>query len=206
MKLVMLSDTHNNFYNIDMPKGDVLIFAGDFSSNGSMNECIRFNNWLKKQNYKWKLYIPGNHELLFEKNSGFESFISEGINVNKKLIKINNFNFFGFSYTNPFNNYGYQMKEDVQEYYFQTIAPNKVDILITHGPPFGILDVDNFGKSLGSKPLLKYVNRVKPKIHVFGHIHESYGVNKYILPGTSFYNVSLVKMSKIINKPVIVEI
>ena len=206
MKVVVLSDTHGNFYNIDMPEGDILIVAGDWSAQGGMYACITFNKWLNVQPFKHKLYIPGNHELGFEQNPSLENLITAGININKKLITIEGINFFGYSYTLPFNNWAFAKNENLQEYYFKTIAPEKVDILVTHGPPYGILDGGYEENNLGSKALLEYVKEIEPKLHVFGHIHEGYGINKTAMPNTTFANVSLVDTLAIINKPMVFKI
>lgn len=68
------------------------------------------------------------------------------------------------------------------------MLPNQIDILITHGPPYKILDRTNGEKNAGSEILLKYVERIKPKLHFFGHIHEAKGIMKN--KDTQFYNVA----------------
>lgn len=206
MKIVALADTHGVFHNIDIPDGDILIVAGDWTSQGGIHACINFARWIDEQPHKYKLYIPGNHEVGFEENSSLEGLILSGTNINKKLINIEGINIFGFSYTLPFNNWAFSMNEEFQEYYFKIVAPTNVDILVTHGPPFGILDSEKYQINLGSKALLDYVKEIQPKLHIFGHIHGGYGINNTAMPNTLFANVSLMDRIKIVNKPMVFEI
>lgn len=85
------------------------------------------------------------------------------------------------------------------------LIPTDTDLLITHGPPYGILDAVINQRRTGCKDLLQKVQEVKPKVHVFGHIHESYGVQKTM--GTQFINCCLLNESyELVNKPVTFEI
>lgn len=84
--------------------------------------------------------------------------------------------------------------------------PKDIDILVTHCPPFGILDISKHGNyNTGCKALLKAVNEIRPKLHIFGHIHESFG---HSFKGqTHFYNVGFVDENyNVVNKPVLIEL
>ncbi len=67
-------------------------------------------------------------------------------------------------------------------------------ILLTHDPPFDILDMSFFGSSAGSVELREFVEKMRPALHVFGHIHESAGVVKH--RGTIFVNAALPEFRK----------
>lgn len=84
--------------------------------------------------------------------------------------------------------------------------PENIDVLITHGPPYGILDKTFQNVNAGCKGLLKFVQRIKPKVHIFGHIHEGYG--KHVGDdGIVYYNASNVNIGyKYVNKPHLIEI
>jgi Icc-related predicted phosphoesterase len=84
------------------------------------------------------------------------------------------------------------------------LIPKNTDILITHGPPFGVLDKTLRGEAVGCEMLLKKVNKIKPKLHVFGHIHEGYGmIDK---KNTTFVNASVLDIRyNLRNEPVIIE-
>src|SRR5689334_8867342 len=90
--------------------------------------------------------------------------------------------------------------EDILDCYFRMI-PEGLDVLITHGPPWGIMDRNIKGDLCGSKALYDHVFRVKPRVHVFGHIHEGgnnkvghHGIAK--AQGIHFYNVAWVALDE----------
>ena len=93
-----------------------------------------------------------------------------------------------------FGGWPFMKKDDMLSKYWNNI-PDSTDILITHGPPYGILDNNGRGTFCGSKSLLERVQILKPKYHIFGHIHESYGVQK--INSTTFINASFIKSGKI---------
>ena len=66
------------------------------------------------------------------------------------------------------------------------MIPANTDILITHGPPYGILDKNRVGFSAVCQSLKRAVKRIQPKLHVFGHIHEAGGMVE--MEGTTFVN------------------
>jgi len=77
--------------------------------------------------------------------------------------------------------------------------------LITHGPPYGILDKTYNNVNAGCKGLLKFVQKMKPKVHIFGHIHEGYGDVK--IGDTHFYNASYVNLGyNPANKPFLIKV
>jgi len=59
-----------------------------------------------------------------------------------------------------------------------SIVPDNIDILMTHGPPKYVLDSTCDGRSAGCEHLRRAVERVKPKLHCFGHIHKGYGAQR----------------------------
>ncbi len=67
MKFIIISDTHGQHKNLTLPKGDVIIHAGDISQRGKESEIIDFLNWFKDLDFKYKLFIAGNHDFFFER-------------------------------------------------------------------------------------------------------------------------------------------
>ena len=233
MKIICISDTHGYHDEITMPEGDMLIHAGDFSNIGSPKEIMSFNTWLGKQNYKHKFVIPGNHD------RGMETILnSESLITNATLLKYNQspaidrshniidheesyLYIVGAQFSPNFSkgwafNYDRRFGEDLWK---EVLSSSKPDILITHTPPFGILDkVNNIyhdviggdfaeynNGSVGCKDLLDTVLKKKPKLHVFGHIHEGYGVFKN--QDTTFVNACIWNhYNNTLNKPIVVEI
>ena len=170
MKILHISDTHSKHKELkDLPYADIIIHSGDITENGTENEVFDFINWFEALDYKYKIFIYGNHDLSLYGND------IEGLNRNtffleNKMIKIEGLQIYGtFS-----GNFDY--------------IPYDTDILITHIPPIGILDGRN--TLYGDYELLKKVFEVKPKLHLFGHIHESSGTDT--INGTIFSNTALL--------------
>jgi len=192
LNIVVLSDSHGKFNFLKVPDGDILIHCGDWSNLGKVEECIKFNNWLKEQPHKYKFYIPGNHEIGFEKQPGLsESLITEAENIHGKVVNVEGLKIFGCSYTLPFMNWAYMRTENELENYFSN-APSDIDVLITHGPPKGVLDETIQGTSTGSQALLEYTKKIKPQYHFFGHIHEAAGMDIFTSCKTIYVNVAVL--------------
>jgi len=162
MKFVCSSDTHGFHDKLLVPEGDVFIFAGDFSDR--FRDIDKFNQFLGTLSHKYKLIIFGNHELLYQNRSNsIADLLTNGILLNNSELTINGIKIWGMPWLG-----------DIQS------IPHGSDILITHIPPFGQGDL-KYERHLGSKELLEKIQIVKPKYHVFGHIHESYGISKCVI-------------------------
>ena len=55
------------------------------------------------------------------------------------------------------------------------LIPEGIDVLVTHGPPAGFGDMCDHGEAVGCADLLRHLGRIKPRLHLFGHIHEDRG-------------------------------
>jgi Icc-related predicted phosphoesterase len=205
LKFVVLADTHSHHRNVKLPKGDVLIHAGDISYRGKKSEMEDFVAWFKNQDFAYKIFIAGNHDFFLEKAKAkeIEQLIPEGIiYLNDSGTVINGINIWGSPITPKFFNWAFNSRrgEAIKKHW--DLIPATTDLLITHGPPYGILDqVVASGEHVGCKDLLNRVKEVKPKLHVFGHIHESYGTaNNY---GIKFINASLTnELYEVMNAPI----
>lgn len=175
-KIVLMSDSHNRHNEIDMPSGDILIHCGDFTNNGTEEELNNFYEWFKNLKFEHKILIPGNHDKNFYENS--ERFKNICHVLNDNLITINGLRIWGSGksiYTEGFiKGYLQYTANEITEYWNN--IPKDLDILITHGPPYGILDKNIFGINAGDQILLSAITAKKPKYHFFGHIHEGVGV------------------------------
>lgn len=196
MKLIVISDTHG--YKPPLPSGDVLIHCGDMTAYGSEEETRNYLTWMSEQPFFMKLVVPGNHDLwLYEeykqaiehdlsdlywiqkqyRENGIHILIDEQVTLDPGLTicKDQKYSFYGSPWTPMFNNWAFMEEDKNLHKYFQKI-PEGVDVLVTHGPAYGILDKPSYQLRLGSQSLLYHINRAKPKHHVFGHIHASYGM------------------------------
>lgn len=181
-KIIVVSDSHNKHNEIDIPSGNdegILIHCGDFTNNGTKEELDNFYTWFKNLKFKHKILIPGNHDKNFYENS--EKFKDICHVLNDNLITINGLKIWGSGktiHTEGFiKGYNQYTKEEIKEYWNN--IPMGLDILITHGPPYGILDKNIFGISAGDPVLLDVLKTKVPRYHFYGHIHEGHGVSNY---------------------------
>ncbi|MCE3227540.1 MAG: metallophosphoesterase [Bacteroidetes bacterium] len=192
MKFIAISDTHKQHKSLPLPKGDVIIHAGDISSRGSAEEISEFLEWFRKLDYKYKLLIAGNHDFLFEREpeKAKELIPPEVIYLENNDVVIEGIKIWGSPITPWFYDWAFNRHrgEDIIRYWQK--IPSDTDIVITHGPAYGILDKTVHGQHVGCEDLLKRVKDIKPKFHVCGHIHEGYGQEMH--DGTTFINASVL--------------
>lgn len=184
MKLVCISDTHTLHDNIALPDGDVLLHAGDLTSNGDLREVTLFIEWFADQPHKHKIFIAGNHDFLFQTSPKLcERLLGKHPSITylqDSGCTIDGINFWGSPWQPTFFDWAFNMSRDELQHIWNLIPPN-TDVLITHGPPHGKLDLcpdyTNPTKTLnvGCEALARTINVVQPQVHIFGHIHEGYG-------------------------------
>ena len=184
MKILHISDTHGTYPSLThMPETDVIVHSGDFTMGGSEQEAIDFMNWFCDLPYRHKIFISGNHDAcLYGVNiDGLDGYIHYLCNSG---IEIEGVSFYGVPM------FMEDCITDRQSHNYSQI-PDNIDVLITHSPPFGILDYDD-GFHYGSEELLSRLSAIhKLKAHLFGHIHAQHGVD--IRNSTVFSNVAMLK-------------
>lgn len=211
MKIVAFSDIHGQYSKkltswFKNNPGDLLIFAGDLQANQTTDTGIKFIEWLHRLPYTSKIMIFGNHDGKYMDviNHVLRYNYDDIIILIDGSITINNINIFGSPHSVEFGSWWFMKKDEELEEIWKKI-PKNTNILITHAPPFGILDktFDNF--TTGSKTLLEKVSQLSDlKYHIFGHIHEGYGIE--IIDGKTFLNVSLLNEKyQLVNEPRIIE-
>ena len=212
MKITFISDTHGKHAELTdkLPGGDVLIHSGDFMRGGyDENEAMDFFDWIEHdvQGYEHKIIIAGNHDRLFENEPEkaiklMGTYCPSVRYLQDSSVKINGIKFYGSPHTPAFNNWAFNVERNsdaIGEIWDK--IPDDTDVLITHGPPLGILDYTPYGGDVGCERLIYRVLQVQPLIHVFGHVHSSYG-HKYN-ETTDFINASNLNDSyKLVNEPV----
>lgn len=208
MKLVCLSDTHGLHREVKLPPGDVLVHAGDLSAHGRLDEVASFLNWFSAVgNYRHRVLIAGNHDFLFERSPALaEQLVPQNVHyLNDSGITLEGLSFWGSPVTPVFHHWAFNRSEAEIAGHWARI-PEQVDVLITHGPPYGVLDqVLPERRPVGCPELAKAVRQVRPRLHVFGHIHEGYGSEEH--EGTRYLNVSICNADYCLtNSPVVVEL
>ena len=207
MKITAISDLHG--FKPKLPSGDLLLIAGDLTASDSEVEHRDFLEWLSSQDYRKVIYIPGNHDTIYQFR--FEFTLPENVSfICDSGTEFDGLKLWGtpwslrFATMNPKCMAFTELTEsDLLKHYSK--IPNDTDILITHTPPRGILDNTNFNGRVGSVSLRTRVDAIKPKLIVFGHIHESYG--KQEVDGVTCINASYVNEKyKPVNKNVEIEL
>lgn len=201
MRLVCVSDIHYNHKKLQLPEGDVLIVCGDSLLYGTKEEKDIFEAWIETQQFDLKLVIAGNHDFIYENQQ--EQQLNDCVFLNESEIVYDGVKFYGSPWTPKFGSFVF-MKERHKLYEIWDKTPNDIDVLITHGPPFGILDWVGSGGHVGDEALLERVLEVRPKLHVFGHIHPSYGIVEK--QQTVFMNVAVSNDAlELVNPPKVVD-
>lgn len=177
-RIVAISDTHEQHGQIRVPEGDILVCAGDITINGKPAAVAEFNAWFAAQPHRHKLLIAGNHDFLFEKDSDYaRSLISSSIiYLENSACEIMGLKFWGSPVTPWFFDWAFNKQRGEEIRRFWDEIPSDTDVLVTHGPPFGILDKNARGENTGCEELCRALERVRPRLHIFGHIHEGYGI------------------------------
>lgn len=206
MKFVTISDTHGKHRGLNLPKGDIIIHSGDFCHYGSDVDTHDFLKWYKELEFEIKILIGGNHDFFAaEQSERFKEILpKEIIYLNDSGIKINEINIWGSPVQPDLIGWAFGKTRGVEMKTHWDLIPKNTDILITHTPPFGILDKPRSGKSIGCEELSKRLKDLQVKFHIFGHVHASYGQEE--TEKTKFINASNINSSKgLVNKPITFE-
>lgn len=198
MEILHLSDTHNKHRQLgNMPAADIIIHSGDVSFAGTTKEVDDFIDWFGSLSYQYKIFIAGNHDYALEGKAAerIQQYLPENcFYLCDNGVKINGIQFWGI----PF----FFSPEDTRLDLRSTeLIPDNTDILISHRPPYGILDESN-NRKYGCNGLLEAVSRISPTYHLFGHIHDAYGIEKQ--NHTTFVNAAVVDPTyKLVNNPIL---
>jgi len=226
ISITLISDLHG--YKPKLEGGDLLIIAGDLTASNAYSQYSDIFDWIEEQNYRKKIVVAGNHDMFIEEENykgpqgkQFDYLCDSG-------IEFEGFKIWGSPWQKQFvgqnpncTAFSLPLESQLEEKW--NLIPDETDILITHCPPYGILDEDGFkGERCGSDTLLHRVKQIKPYLHVFGHIHHSYGMKKkrwfkpmkemvdsvvYHSPVTTFVNAAQMdERYRAINKPIRIEL
>lgn len=182
MRLVAISDTHSYHRKIKVPDGDVLIHAGDITWRGEINILYDFCAWMYELPHQHKIVVSGNHELGMQNGVYRNHVLSMMKNVNIHYLEdsgitINNLFFWGSPWQPAFFDWEWNLPRNglaLEEKW--SLIPDDTNILITHGPPNGILDSTRDNGPQGCEKLEKRIRDLsKLKVHIFGHMHRDGG-------------------------------
>ena len=182
IKILHLSDTHGMHRRLtELPSADILVHSGDFTMMGTMPEALDFLDWLCDMPYRHKVFIAGNHDTCLYK--AYVNGLDDNVYyLSNSGVVIEGLYFWGVPLF---------MEDCINEQQDKNFSdiPDSTDILVTHVPPLGILDIDD-GIHYGSKVLLERIKQIKPELHLFGHIHRANGVFRNDV--TAFSNAAIM--------------
>jgi Icc-related predicted phosphoesterase len=204
-RIVIISDTHNQHRSIKIPDGDLLIHAGDITRRGDLADVYDFNALLGTLPHRHKVVIAGNHDFCFQSDPAAAiGALTNCIYLQDQAVTIDGLQIYGSPWQPWFHDWAFNVPRgrQLQEKWRQ--IPPGTDILITHGPPLGICDRVLNGAQVGCADLLAAVEHIRPQLHIFGHIHESYGTAVH--HGIRFVNASSCNRATVpINPPIVVD-
>ncbi len=192
-RIIAISDTHGRHDQLVLPEGDILAHTGDFTNVGGWGEFADFVDWFASQPHEHKVFTCGNHDKICEaKLAKCRAYVPAGLNfLVDEAATIEGLKFYGSPWTPKFFNWSYMRERGARLDVLWDMIPEDTDVLMTHGPPYGHGDKTFRGPVVGCIDLLQRVREVGPKLHIFGHIHEGYGITTSDgVPNTSFVNAS----------------
>ena len=191
VRVVVVSDTHNNHRRLCIPEGDIFIHCGDLTNRGSAPELADVNEWLGELPHPHKLVICGNMDQRLESQPSRDArarFLTNSMYLEDEAVEVAGLRVYGSPYTPKFCG-SFQLATDLDADNKWAAVPGDLDILVTHGPPLGILDTVGRDQHAGCPQLLKRVQVVQPQYHFFGHIHEA-GGQQMTRDSTTFVNAA----------------
>ena len=210
MTICHISDTHGAKFHSQLiiPECDILIHSGDIGGRTSLAELNEFLVWFEKQPAKVKIFVGGNHDIVLDKTwpvkvqdpvgkiIAAQSYLDAKELISKYNVKYlentdfvyGGVKFYGSPITPSFHRaywaFNADRGEEIAKYWAR--IPSDIDVLITHGPGYGTLDIipENFRQTesedlhRGCEDLKKVIKKrlLNLKLHCFGHLHSSYGV------------------------------
>jgi predicted phosphohydrolase len=205
MRIVCLSDTHTRHARIAVPDGDLLVHTGDFSGRGKEGEIRAFDAWLGTLPHRHKVIIAGNHDFAFEDDPSARGWIQHAVYLEDEGLEIEGLRIWGSPWQPRFFDWAFNLDRGAPLRAVWAKIPEGIDILLTHGPPHRILDRTARGQEVGCEQLREAVFRVRPQLHVFGHIHEAHG--EEFVDGVQFVNASCCNLDyRPTQAPIVVDI
>lgn len=201
MKVWHISDTHEHAQELNVPEGiDIVIHSGDAASRKdpfrNESELREFLEWYGSLKIPHKVFIAGNHDTSLEAGLVTRQDIeSKGIvYLHNESVNVAGLNIWGSPFVPQYGAWAYMLPSERLKELWQTI-PEDTDIVATHGPPKGMLDlthdnrvkynaenITDYYRLCGCEHLAARIDEVEPILHCFGHIHNSE-------PGTGVVNI-----------------
>ena len=206
MRIVAVGDTHGSHRQLAIPDGDLLIHAGDLTRSGSLDELPDFVDWIESLPHAHKIVIAGNHDWCFQRQPEMATSMLEGCAyLQDQAVTVDGIRFYGSPWQPWFHDWAFNLRPGAEIAANWDLIPSGIDVLVTHGPPYGHGDRTWRGVDAGCRDLLAAAARVRPRMHIFGHIHEGAGLSKDA--GTVYVNASCCDLFyTVVNPPIVFDL
>lgn len=192
IRIVALADTHLRHDRLVVPDGDILVHAGDLLQHGSLDELLRAAEFFRALPHPIKIVVAGNHDICLEKRPAEARALLDGfVYLEDEATTVGGLVFYGSPWQPKFRIWAFAATRGAELASKWAKIPDQVDVLVTHGPPYGFGDrIPWHGelRSVGCADLLARVREVEPPLHLFGHIHQDRG--QWTSGATTFANVT----------------
>lgn len=192
MRIVAIADTHTFEDDLaELPEGDVFVHAGDLLRGGTLAELDTVARWIRALPHVHKIVVAGNHDFCFvdHPKTAREMLGPDVVYLEDAAQVIDGLRFWGSPWQPEFHDWAFNLPRGAPLAEKWALIPDGTDVLITHGPPSGIGDRGPMGAvRLGCADLREAVRRVRPALHLFGHIHQDGGV--FVEEGVIHVNVT----------------
>lgn len=179
VRIVAIADTHTFEEDLqDLPEGDLLVHAGDLCRAGNLEELEGVLRWLGALPHAHKLIVAGNHDGCFQhqREQACALLDSSMTYLEDSGVEIEGLKFWGSPWQPAFNDWAFNLPRGAALAEKWALVPEDVDVLITHAPPAGFGDRVLVEGRAGCEDLIAAVRRLRPALHVFGHIHHDGGL------------------------------
>ncbi|MEJ7728952.1 MAG: metallophosphatase domain-containing protein [Polyangiaceae bacterium] len=195
MRIVAVADTHLYTGRYVVPEGDVFIHAGDLCRQGSLDEVAYAAAWIRSLPHPVKVVIAGNHDWAFARQpEAARAALGEGIVfLEDSGTEVGGVHIWGSPWQPAFGDWAFNLPRGPEIAARWAAIPDGTEVLVTHGPPAGFGDRVH-GRHEGCADLLARVCALRPRLHLYGHIHEDGGV--WDAHGTCFANVTSWECSR----------
>jgi Icc-related predicted phosphoesterase len=179
VRIVAIGDTHGLHEGLQVPEGDILIHAGDLTAYGELGQVRAFDALLGELPHRHKVVIAGNHDFCFERQPReARATLTNCIYLQDEAVTLMGLQFYGSPWQPWFYDWAFNLQRGPEIRAKWDLIPAGTDVLVTHGPPWGHGDLTDRGEQVGCQDLLAAVRRIRPALHLFGHIHEGYGLTR----------------------------
>jgi predicted phosphodiesterase len=178
MRIVAVADTHTFEADLgEIPEGDVFVHAGDLLRGGTLEELGPVAEWLRRLPHRHKVVVAGNHDGCFATDRDAAcARLGDAIYLEDSGTTLDGVRFWGSPWQPEYNDWAFNLPRGRALAEKWALIPEGLDVLITHGPPLGFGDAGPTAGRAGCADLLERVRRVRPRVHLFGHIHQDGGI------------------------------